>query len=222
MRITCRYELNFERSYHYLREHLASGASLSNTVLNEVDLHKGSFFTILPQNAALERLYHFEHGGIIPAQPYGHTKHYAKGLKKWILPREIETVRPEVGRFIYQFITTEPQRYVLMEDAITKAGDPHLSIEHVQLALCGEDVYYLLQRTNSLDEVLYTFARVSHSWHSLAILASGEATQLSQLSQKDLSHCCTQAAYIIIGAYDGEGYLFWERKVALDMEIRTL
>ena len=38
--------------------------------------------------------------------------------------------------------------------------------------------------------------------------------QPPNLSEEKLKEICTMAKFVIVGAYDGEGYIFWEKTSA--------
>ncbi|MBX9839321.1 MAG: hypothetical protein K2X69_13530 [Silvanigrellaceae bacterium] len=50
-------------------------------------------------------------------------------------------------------------------------------------------------------------------WHSLCVLTTSNCEDFSFLSvsKEKIQEICLMTQMIIVGAYDGEGYVFWEK-----------
>jgi hypothetical protein len=85
--------------------------------------------------------------------------------------------------------------------------------------LCGcsleKEVYYIVNSSNvNLALIEDCFNCSNAIWHSLCVLSNtdlSEALIEKKLTNKKLNEICQNVQKVILGAYDGEGYLFWER-----------
>ncbi|EFB42295.1 hypothetical protein pah_c012o001 [Parachlamydia acanthamoebae str. Hall's coccus] len=50
-------------------------------------------------------------------------------------------------------------------------------------------------------------------WHSVGVLTEADCFKNDNhtLSLEDIQHICKKTRMILIGAYDGEGYVLWEK-----------
>jgi hypothetical protein len=78
----------------------------------------------------------------------------------------------------------------------------------------GTEVYHVVRSDNaSLAEVEQSFVDAS-SWLTIGTLSIGiidGLTDRGELSLATLTDMAEKAQIVIVGAYDGEGYLVWER-----------
>ena len=68
MRKLCRYNLDKESSLNFFKESLEVTNKLSNNIIDFIIDHEGIFFTLLPNNANLEKLHQFSQS-IFPEMP---------------------------------------------------------------------------------------------------------------------------------------------------------
>ena len=79
--------------------------------------------------------------------------------------------------------------------------------------LCGNEIYYLLEKNNISTELITECLRASNAfWHSLCVLTEANLDDriAREISTEKIQEITLKAKLIIIGAYDGEGYIFWE------------
>lgn len=84
--------------------------------------------------------------------------------------------------------------------------------------MCGvvynDQVYYLVLRqaiSNSLIDKCLTAS--NGIWHSLCVFFEMKLTAKREISSRDLAEIVNSAKLLMIGAYDGEGYVFWESSI---------
>ncbi|MBA2657719.1 MAG: hypothetical protein H0X51_10135 [Parachlamydiaceae bacterium] len=68
MRKLKKYKLNFDKAFYYFAQHVCCGNALSTSLLAQNEFREGDFYTILPDNAVLERLDLMDAGWIIPQE----------------------------------------------------------------------------------------------------------------------------------------------------------
>lgn len=193
-----------ERIEPYFKKHI-DWKSISLEILKEINFNDGIFFTLLPNSVRLEKLYNLE-SGIHPPNPrignYEPVTHLSK----------------ELSYFIYEFLSKSTQEHIrlsIVEHAYGERSDPHISIEKVDVKFIGEkEVYYILDAENSVEQIHQVIsASDSANWHFLAILT--EDLKMPEKIEDTYEKICDQIRYIITTAYDGEGYIFWEKNKTL-------
>jgi len=79
----------------------------------------------------------------------------------------------------------------------------------------ADEVYYILKHGCSENSVIKGINSVDLEWHMLVVLTHGIDQLATPLVNEDFEVICRNAKYIMTTAYDGEGYLFWERNAVL-------
>src|SRR5690349_13195806 len=69
MRKLIKINLNLEKTLKYVTHQLEGGNTLSLEILRSVDFSAGSFFTLLPNDATLQKCHEFTSGGMLPQPP---------------------------------------------------------------------------------------------------------------------------------------------------------
>jgi hypothetical protein len=93
-----KHPLEFERLYSYFKDRLEKANELSSEVLNQVNFHDGYFFTLLPDDANLERIYELEGGLVLPQNPEMPDK---SGTSTYQI---IPTIQEEMSEYLYQIL----------------------------------------------------------------------------------------------------------------------
>lgn len=210
MRSLIKHELDYEKTTAYFSDQLKDGNSLSQAILKDQKLKYGKFFTILPMNGKIDRLYEFSSGCIIPSLPTGIEKFHLLN-KSDFQPGQIEVV--SVNRFIYDFLENNDDNFALIENVLGKITDKYISISGVDIVLIGEEVYYLLRENCSLEQIKEACGKSQEAWHFLAVLGSHKSEINETVLRDGFDSIIQDIRYLIVGAYDEEGYIFWERTV---------
>ncbi len=213
MRRIKNYPLDFDKTLPYFLEQLKAGNSLSNQVKNELNLKNGSFFTLLPNDIEINKLYEFSLGGIISPIPYGDQAYFIENSSQFFYPQQVITMDHELSKFIADFISKKISHYAIVENVISELYDPHINVDNVHIRHYKNEVYYLLNKTNSVDEIYKVIRKSSLSWYFFAILTNIKKTLSSNLpwTKDDFDQICENVQFLVLGAYDGEGYVFWEK-----------
>lgn len=211
MRNMLKINLEIDKTLPYFNHHIACGNTLSQKVIRKMIFSHGDFFTILPENADLTRLYEFPYGGIIPPIPYGDKVYYIEGQSEPFHPQQVITVCFELSAFIKLYLGKQPKNYSILEAVILRSYDSNLDIKNVTMIPFQEEVYYLLNNTNSTEEIEETIRTSEQVWHFLAVLTELDRKPSNHLTNEDFDRICDQIKLVVVGAYDGEGYIFWEK-----------
>ncbi|MCH9609383.1 MAG: hypothetical protein S4CHLAM45_05240 [Chlamydiales bacterium] len=186
------------------------GKTLSKKVVKKINFQEGSFFTDLPANADLTRLYEFSSGGILPLIPYGRKVFGIKSYPEGFQPQKIKTLDRECSEFIADFLKGEGKNYAIVGNYMLKPDSPYVDIKNVLMAPFQDEVYYFLNKENSIEQIHTTIKRSEEVWHSLIILTKIDKSIPELLKNSFLNQICEGVEVVITGAYDGEGYIFWE------------
>ena len=80
----------------------------------------------------------------------------------------------------------------------------------------NEEVYSLLTKNNISKELILKCLRFSTSfWHSLCVFTPADFIKETKfLNLEKIKEICLTTELIMVGAYDAEGYLFWEKNLS--------
>lgn len=192
-----RHELNYEKTLEYIESSLKNANGLSNEVLKTLDFEEGTFFTLLHEKCNLEALYNFKDYFILPCG---------------ISLRQI--IRDSFSNLIFQILKREHRFHCVFDDIIRTYDEDYESddLDKVKY-LNNEQIYLVLNDKNSSPEVIIDCFYYSYAfWHSLCLLTTANLEMAEgQLSNKAIHEIAAHSQFIMIGAYDGDGYVFWER-----------
>lgn len=199
------YNLDSAFTKAYFIDYLSHGYTLSRESLSHINFLDGEFFTILPKDISVENLYKFKSGGILPQL----SKMEISEFKNFY---PTPTIDEELCSFIIKFLENG-NRTVIFDDMNARPKDPHLGVDGALMAIYKDEIHYVLQNTIPPDDVVKECIDSSNCvWHYLSILSMDVPMIKSEMTIYDFENIYKNAFYIIIGAYDREGYLFWKRK----------
>lgn len=193
MKKLVRYELDFETAFKYFVKKLNKTNTLSTELIEVVDFSLGTFYTLLPEKTRVDEVNEFRRGRI------------AVG------------VRDFVNIIILEKLTHNYSVSCVFDDVATTFRNDY---DEPLFLSCGfsleKEVYYILNSSNvNLPLIEDCFNSSNAIWHSLCILTNANLNEIlikKKLEQKKLTEICQKVQMIIVGAYDGEGYIFWEKK----------
>lgn len=204
------YKLENNKTLTFFIDKVKEGKKIANEILKFQDLQNGSFFTFLPTNISYEKLYDFRNGGLLKENPIEEIVVLDQKYKA----REKPKLNNELSLFIFNELLKNNKLSSIFEDYLSLLTDPHLNLFN-RIGLSYEnEIYYLIDKRN-LDRklILDCIKEIDLAWHSVVILSeiNLEETSTKKITEKQISEICKQISCIIIGAYDGEGYVFWKR-----------
>ena len=184
------FPLEHSKVMPYLENNLNGTNALSSFCLEHVDFRKGNFFTLLPKSMPSEKIEQFKNGG---------TK---------------SSLRRHISSIALDKLNENPRLSCIFDD-ITFTYQPNYEEDLFSLSglFYKNEIYYLVtQKTLSFSLLEACFsASFADFTHSLCILTLHDFSNQKELTQDVIKDICAQAVFIIVGAYDGEGYLFWEK-----------
>ncbi len=206
-----KYDLDFEKTMDYFNSIMEGGNTLSLELKRNLCFENGQFFTLLPEDANFEDLYDFWGGWILPQNPtFDQFDKLGKKSGSYTL---IPTLDMEISNFICEKMLLHPNYVCLFEDVVRQLSDPHLEFFHQYGFLYLEEIYFLLNKDNVTSELIRsTINQSGVIWHTLFMLSFADNSKIIEknITIDGIKEFCLNTRMLIIGAYDGEGYVFWE------------
>jgi hypothetical protein len=204
-----------EEARNYMSSSLAVGKELSASLLRTVTFSTGVLSTSLPVEVTWEEANQFRVGGKLRSPRNGVHMTSADGTGKAV---PIPNLDDLIVSVVETHLRLERRAYCVFEDAIARPGDPWLERTHLALMMSREAVYYLLTSEDANRERIEATVRRAKSISppligALAFLPVDEQLPRADraLTDRDFSSIATQTESVIVGAYDGEGFVIWSR-----------
>lgn len=202
-------ELDYKLALKYFKTSLKDANALSEEIINNTNLSKGNFFVFSTLDANIENIYKFESGGFLLQNSIIEYGEGSKKSKHQLIPN----IRIEVSRQIRKMIEGKDTLYGIIDD-VTLSSVDYLNVELFQKfgVSYNNEAYFAFNR-DITDETIQDMLRKSNAfWHSLCVLTLAEtSTSNHVLTRKQIEQIARDAQMILVGAYDGEGYIFWKK-----------
>ncbi len=199
----------------YIRECLTEGKTLAHYLLQISALDKGTVFTFLPVDVSYEEAKNFR-DGILPEPPPETHKYFtaADGTVMRMVPK------PNTGDWlvgvIRMFLSSGEGRVCIFEDALAQPTDPWLAHYDGPVLTCEDEVYHFLSGRDIERDKIGEVVRHARSWLFIGAMTSVPQgidfpSMAQTIARTELRRLAERAENIIVGAYDGEGYLIWHK-----------
>ena len=186
-----KYDLAFLPTMVYVKGALEEANTLSKYLLELIDFGNGHFFTYLPENANQNEIYNFEKGGIS------------------------SNTYLETAKLIFDNMNKNNGLVCIIDDVIRDPSDKNIDSFRALNMFHGDEVYYIItHKIAKVENILRCLHETDAIWHSLCVLTETNFIDMhsSGLNEEKIKEICLATKTIIIGSYDGEGYVFWERE----------
>lgn len=207
-----KFDVTGDDSSAYIRKQLLRGRSLSDG-LNNLPIENGTVYAFVPSGIEPDKLYRFENGGI-----YSSDEELRKRTVRFSAVRN-DALTP-ISVEIERFITTDKKRCCLFEEPVLWQTDEELKNNGIEFVCFGDkQVFYFFNSNNADLEKIKEAILVSDSYvFTCAVSLLNENIQSNFLSSKRIStelldEFIRNVFVFFIGAYDGEGYLMWVKKL---------
>lgn len=206
-----KHSLSLDKVFPYFQEHVGAGNAMSAWVLKNINLSEGVFYTILPVNAVLDRLFKLKHGGIIP-QGEGYMKSI-QGMEQKVFYVPLTSTEDNVCDFLTKYLQENTKNRIILEEMTCRRGEECINIG-VDLSYTDQYVYYILKPGDSKESIFKAVSVTNDAWHFLAVCFQDFINIPTELTDYDFENICNHVKYIVIGAYDRESFIFWEKNRA--------
>ena len=183
-----------DRAIDYIYSELSKGRGLARQ-LAQLPLRGGRVVTYLPDTVTETALMDFGSGGVASGEEN-------RNLAQFIQRHLKET-------------TAGPQLCVL-EHALARRGDPVIARWEIPYFTVGDEVYLFAEGGSSFDQVLGILTE-GHLYPAIGTLASlpdgyRPIDEGAAVDQDVLRRLAEGTRYLIVGAYDAEGWLIWSHR----------
>ena len=145
----------------------------------------------------------------MPSKPFGNIKYQLKNLTDF-QPKQVEVIAPEFYQIIYNFLQHGGDKFAIIENLLVKICDPHIDISGVDILKREDEIYYILKENNSLKQIKEACYKSEEVWHFLGVLGSYKEGIANLIENEGFDAIINYIPFVFVGAYDGEGYVFWE------------
>lgn len=177
----------------YIRNQLSLGKTLAS-YLDRLPLERGKTIAYLPASVSAKTSKNFENGHV--------------GSTRQTLPKLLD--------FVSQYLVKPGKRYAVFEKSFARADDKSIrwTIEH--LFFHGIEVYSFLTEKDYASEQLKFALTAPGGYYFIGALTSlsvnrPDIQERPVVSEDFLEQLATRAEHILVGAYDGEAVLIWNR-----------
>jgi len=204
-------EITTKDSINYVREQLFLGGKTLSNFLLSIPLEKGKIFAIVPDNTDSQILFQFETGGV-----YTYDQDLFK-RKPVLIPIRNDS-RPFVIDLIENYIKINESHCCIFEEPVGQPNFPYVIQSGIEYVHIENEMYYFFDEKNSDREKLEDAFTTSEGYYFLCGLSSLPIEEHSlfapfkEITSGYLKKIAENLTAFITRAYDGEGYLMWERE----------
>jgi len=200
----------------FLRGHLADGNTLSRCLLEYCDLNVGEVVTHLPGDINAKEAKRFSTGGkhkdFRPA-----VRRILVDGKTWMTMEEKPDTVAHLAGLIREFLGKD-RTLCIFEAAQCSPTDPWLRPDDERIRTLDDEVYFALGKNDAADEgkITGTIRDAYSDWHFVCVMSSLPEEDLLSirgkiLTEGDVKVMAERAEKIAVRAYDGEGFVVWDR-----------
>ncbi|MCJ7547301.1 MAG: hypothetical protein MUP30_10850, partial [Deltaproteobacteria bacterium] len=184
------------------------------TLLKIFDFEKGRAITAFPLDIDPEEAKDFE-DGILPEPPKSEWRRVVEpDGSQWIM-----IPKPNMDFWlastIRMYLTIEDKRLCIFENALASPSDPWIPLKKSQIFTFKDEVYHFLLSSDVSGKKIEQTLRDAASHRFIGVMTSvPRKTSFPknghEISFEELKVFVERSEKIIVGAYDGEGYLIWK------------
>lgn len=201
------------RAVEYMENQLRLGKTLASLLLRTVDFRRGSIASLIPAGYGSAELLEFEKGHL---ESTGIPQRVQLGSISGLALQKVNA-KDDLTELIATALK-RPGGYCLLENSLALSSDPWLQRAKSRIAIHETEVYHLLT-SNDRDRIAIENA-IGDASRSPNVCGCGACGRLAEalavsssgqvvLSTDDIKALASSAEYLVVSAYDGEGYLLW-------------
>ena len=211
-----KHTLDHELSKEFFIKKLNVFGFLTKKLFCSLDFSEGSFFTLLPPQGKVRNIHNFFEGGILKQEP---MQTDSKGSKYQI----VNSIKDELPPYLYELLVSIPNGYWVFEDAFGACfNDSQKFFSSYGISALNEreelEVCYVLNKNNTDIATMKKCIEICLMpiWFFLGILTTANLSEIAdhQMTPERIQQIVREARILILNAYDGEGFVFWERTQA--------
>ena len=200
--MSCKYEeyLFDKRANKYFVNVLKYGHELDRQLLKHIDIYRGEITAYLPKDNEKLNIYQFGGGGIAKRNS------------------SIECI---IGT-IEKFLKGGGNNVCLFEDALSTPDDQFEKRNGVAILAFQDEVYFYIESVGvNKERIEYALTEAEQPNYFICALSSKPTEDFLNINNSSISidkieKFARRTEKIILGAYDGEGYLVWHKQRKVD------
>jgi hypothetical protein len=179
----------------FIGEQLELGLTLSHLLLNH--LMEGVAYAMMPERYSEVTCYQIMYGATFT-------------------PAEGSEARTFAVNEIVDFLRSDLRNVCVMENAIAKPSDPFIEKKGLVCTAYGDEVYYAVTQDKANYNEVEKTRRFAGNYPFFACMTShDERVSMpapgQDFSLETLQHLASRARRLVIGAFDDEAFVYWER-----------
>ena len=193
-----RYELN-SAGRDWVSDNLSFGEPLGDAVLGAIDLDRGQVYTLLEAGLSLEGVRELQWSRLTASTcPLTSTADLDDALVELVL-ESLRRYAPAICVF---------------EDLVASESDSVIARDPAGLHFCEGSVYVILRSDAVHDDVRRALSLVRPAFpplRGIVATVSSDAAISVHVDSAQVRMWAAGTRRIVVGAYDGEGFVVWER-----------
>ena len=182
-----------QEALRFFQERINTGLPLATEVLARHDLARGRLGTLVPAHVGNITREILERGG---------------GFRS-------STSREWVIGCIVKYLSAAPGRLCVLEDPMERSSGPGLGVYRSRLVTCAEYVYFVLCADDThRQRIEMALREAASAWITYGFMTTvppGWNPDSGHFSKEDMEFLADKTEKIIVDAFDGEGWLIWEK-----------
>jgi hypothetical protein len=191
-------------SYKYLREQLDLSERFTTDIIKNLPLENGNIFALIEGDYNPKNLHYLD-------RPILNNRNQNSGL----IPVE-NNVIPVLINAIIKYISSDPNNFCIIEEPVAKPNDKHFLTVSIPYKILEEEIYYIFSSKENDFQKINEAIKLGTGHYFLCILSKArdielESTDSIKINKDFILKLLFQVEMIIVKAYDGQGYLIWEK-----------
>jgi hypothetical protein len=192
----------------YIEQYLSSGKTLSKELRKILRLNDGNITTYMPDYLGLGQINQFEAGLLHPPPKLEWARNEGD------VPIPISSMRFNLISQLNSYLNQNSDRLCVLENYMSRPTDKGLETAESHVVFYKDEVYHVLG--HQADKQAIETALNEGEWLPIFV---GIMTHLPDgmhipksgtfITEKELVQLAERTVGIVVGAYDGEGYLIW-------------
>lgn len=195
------------------------GHSIARSIEMTVDLEAGTIHTFVPADlpAVEVQAHNLEHGILTrPVSAYHRIAH-DDGSSSFLAPKpNMDDALAEIMR---EYLLSDPKALCIFEDPNrTEVHATYLTSQGFRVGLYGSEVYFVIMSEDASEpDFLRASFREPRAWLFIGVFTrlpegvSWPRGEVSPLQMTHLDNLVAETQKIVVGAYDNDGFVVWER-----------
>jgi hypothetical protein len=205
-------DVTSSKAIEYFKEQLYLAEKLLSYNLHFLSMEEGEIYSFVPHGTKEEVLYDFYGGSLYPLDTN------ARAFNPTLIPVQNEA-KPVLIDMISEYLRHN-NNCCVFEEPVATPDDAWVATSDIDYVRVQKEMFYFFDEENNDKNKLEKALVTSSNYYFLCVLGSLEKekralfTPGKEIPTTILEEFAKTPYAVIVKAYDGEGYLIWERKTA--------